>query len=46
MGSRHPTFVGETVNGLHVRAADAGRQFVPAALARRFWTPVNFTVRR
>jgi len=34
------------VNGLWLRAAGAGRQYVPAALDRRFWAALNFVVRQ
>ncbi len=34
------------MNGGWLRAAGAGKQCVPAALARRFWAPRNFAVRR
>jgi hypothetical protein len=33
------------VNDLWLRAAGARRQCAPAALGRRFWVPLNFTVR-
>jgi hypothetical protein len=33
------------VNGRWLRAAGARRQCAPAALTRRFWAPLNFTVR-
>jgi hypothetical protein len=34
------------VNGLHDRAAGRCKTVCAAALSRRFWAPLNFTVRR